>query len=96
MRIEIETPARRGNFLAYVEGPDPRFGVALDFSNGVYVKTRRAFKHTIDRPCFVAIGGWSHDRGGKWRDYYMVTEVGTEKLPAGIDIAPRDCWTQTR
>ena len=93
MKVTIEVPARRGHWVAYVEGPDPKYGLALDFSDGQLIKSRHVRAHVFTKPAFVAIGegtdGKCSECGSpkKIRSYYMVTEIGTERIPSGVDLA---------
>ena len=97
MKHVLEVPAKRGHWVAYVEGRGPeRYGpnsLDLDFSDGELVKTRRVRKHTINRPAILAIGEGFDGHCGecgerrKTRRYYAVTAATIEPIPTGVDIA---------
>ncbi len=82
----IETKARRGHYLAELDGADPSMGLHREFSNGVKVKSRRVYKHTIG-PGFYELqtirpaterkrcGECGRLDDGKDREYFAVTNA---------------------
>ena len=93
MKQVVEVPARRGHWVAYVEGNDPKYGLSLDVSDGVLVKSRKIRQHTFTKPCIIAVGQGTDGKCGecgtpkKKRSYFVVTGATLEAIPAGVDIA---------
>ena len=85
----IETKARRGHYLAQLDGGDPSMGLHREFSNGVKVSSRRVYKHTVG-PGFYELqsirpaterkrcGECGRLDDGKDREYFAVTAAGEE------------------
>lgn len=82
----IETKARRGHYLAQLDGADPSMGLHREFSNGVKVNSRRVYKHTIGpgfyekqtiRPATerTKCGECGRLDDGKDREYFAVTNA---------------------
>ena len=81
----IETAARRGHYVALLDGDDPKMGLHREFCNGVKVKSRRVYKHDLapgyyeeqrilpvgERPAPCSECGTRND--GKVRSYFAVT-----------------------
>jgi len=89
----VENKARKGHYVAAIDGTSGRYGLERTFEKGVHVKARGTFKYqlaagwyerqTIDQSLRVVCEHCGAKPDGKVREYFAVTPAGqVETLPA--------------